>query len=81
MIYSRIQTDQKVRIIIFQRNKIFNIYYLVYLYLKYYVHNVFNMLIYNEIYVFTIIYIIRYIDDISKKWVLRNTFFCNFKNL
>lgn len=59
MIYSRIQTDQKARIITFQRNENFNIYYLLDLYLKYYVHNVFNLLIYNEIYVFTIIYIIK----------------------
>lgn len=59
MIYGRIQTDKKTRIIKFQINENFNIYYLVYLYLKYYLLNIFNMLIYNKIYVFTIINTIK----------------------
>lgn len=59
MIYGRIQTDKKTRIIKFQINENFNIYYLVYLYLKYYLLNIFNMLIDNKIYVFTIINTIK----------------------
>lgn len=59
MIYDRFQTDLKTRRIIVQRNDNFNRYYLIYLYLKYYGHNILDILIYSKIHVFTITYTIK----------------------